>query len=155
MLDKSLQIQTDTMLFNISTLTQESYIYDHDGRRSVHKFPLRSHFGQIIPVRMISIGEVNITSRRNMIPRSHEPIVTEGNIPNTRGGGGYSHFFFIRGSGPASTVHPPPPPNISGISSTQKIFEILATLQKYPPFCTLTFRKTLKCIETVPDRNDP
>ena len=58
------------------------------------------------------------------------------------GGGGYSHFSSYVGLDPASTV----PPKVSGISSTPKIFEILST-QKYPQFCTFTFRKYLKYIE--------
>ena len=60
--------------------------------------------------------------------------------------GGYSIFFRIVGSDPASTAHPP---KISGISSTPKIFEILAT-QKISQFCTFTFKKDPKML-----RNDP
>ena len=70
-------------------------------------------------------------------------------LPGRGGGGererdGYSHFFFIR-SGPAS--------KISGISSTPKIYEILATPKKYPSFCNLT----LTCLRKGPKmhRNEP
>ena len=58
--------------------------------------------------------------------------------------GGYSIFFRIRRLGPSIYRSPP---KISGISSTPKIFGILATKKKISQCCTLTLKKTLKCIE--------
>ena len=57
-------------------------------------------------------------------------------IPGGRGGGGTLIFFSYVGSGPASTFHP----KKSGISSTQKIFEILAA-QKISPILYLDLKK--------------
>ena len=55
------------------------------------------------------------------------------------GGGGVLIFFSYVGSGPASTVHPK---KISGIPSTPKLFEILAT-QKISPILYLGLKKRL------------
>ena len=57
-----------------------------------------------------------------------------------RRGGGVPHFSSYVGSVPASTVHPPPPTHtkkkkekkISGISSTPKIFAIIAIQKNIP-----------------------
>ena len=65
------------------------------------------------------------------------------------GGGGYSHTLIISsyvGSGPASTVHPK---KISGVSSTAKKFEILAT-KKIFPILYLDFIKDPKMHRNVP-----
>ena len=78
---------------------QESYMYDHDGR-SVHEFLLRSHFEQIIPVRMISIREENII-------HNIEEEYDGAQLSNPRG---YSHFFFIRMLGSSIFRSPPPLP---------------------------------------------
>ena len=57
--------------------------------------------------------------------------------------GGTQFFSVYVGSDPASIVHPK---KYQELQAPQKIFEILAT-QKISQFCTLTLKKTLKCIE--------
>ena len=65
--------------------------------------------------------------------------------PRGRGGGGGTLIFSAYvGSDPASTVHPK---KISGISSTPKKNWNFSNPQKISQFCTLTLKKTLKCIE--------
>ena len=63
--------------------------------------------------------------------------------PRGRGGGTLFFSAYV-GSDPASTVHPK---KISGISSTQKKKWNFSNPQKISQFCTLTLKKTLKCIE--------
>ena len=82
-------------------------------------------------------------------------------------GGGYSHFFFIRRLGPSIYRTPPPQKKKKKKKKQQqtnkqknrnfknppKIFEIIAPpppKKKNTPFCTLTLKKTQKCIETTP-----
>ena len=58
--------------------------------------------------------------------------------------GGTQIFFRIRiGSDPVSTIHPQ---KYQEFQAPQKIFENLAT-QKISRFCSLTLKKSLKCIE--------
>ena len=71
-------------------------------------------------------------------------------------GGGVLFFSSSTGLDTAFTVQPPPPPppkkkkEISGISSTLKIFEILATPKNIPNLYLDPKKKNLKCIEMSP-----
>ena len=67
--------------------------------------------------------------------------------------GGTLIFSSYVSSSPASTIHQKKKKkkkNTRNFKHPQKIFEILATPKKYPPFCTLTLRKIPKM-----HRNDP
>ena len=63
------------------------------------------------------------------------------------GGGGYSHFFFIRRIGPS--IYRLPPKKIGNIKHPKKIFYFFAT-QKYSLSVHLPLEKTLKYIEKTP-----
>ena len=88
------------------------------------------------------------TTRHSTAPPGTLCLRTASKPPG--GGGGVLSLFFMRRLGPSIYRSPPPPKKkISGISNTQKIFEIFCH-PKIPPFCTLTLRKGTKV-----HRNDP
>ena len=63
-------------------------------------------------------------------------------------GWGVLSFFFIRRLGPS--IYHSPQKNIRNFKHPAKVFEILTTPQKYPPFCTLTLRKDHKMHRNYP-----
>ena len=85
--------------------------------------------------------------RANKIPVTSLSVINcLSGCQHPRGSGGYSIFFRIRRLGPS--IYRSPPKNIRNFKYPQKVFEIVAT-QKIPQFCTLTLKKTLKCIEMI------
>ena len=62
--------------------------------------------------------------------------------------GGYSNFFFfIRRLGPSIYYSTR---KYQEFQAPQKDIWNFSNPKKYPPFCTLTLRKTIKCIEMTP-----
>ena len=92
--------------------------------------------------------------RYNAKDKSHNNKKYTSTYITPRGGGG-TLFSSSTGLDPAFTVQPAPSPpqkkkEISGISSTLKIFEILATPQNIPILYLDPKKKNLKCIEMSP-----
>ena len=129
----------------------------HDGSTTIHHGgATNAHDASTIRygASTIQAGSATVASRPPT--NLHDLVVVMRQSQGVWGGWGYSHFFFIRRHGPSIYHTPPPPPkkkktkkkprNFENPPPPKKKFEIIATPQ-IPPFCTLTLKKTQKCIE--------